>query len=54
METWEVLSEHQETLFHSEGGRALVAQRGGGISICRDIQNLTECSPGQPALADPA
>lgn len=47
-------SEYQETLFHCEGDQVLVAWRGGGISICRDTQNLTGYSPGQPSLADPA
>ncbi|KAK4832687.1 hypothetical protein QYF61_025148 [Mycteria americana] len=33
---------------------AQVAQRGCGVSIPGDIQNLTEHGPGQAALADPA
>lgn len=38
------------------GGQTLeeVAQRVYGVSILRDIQNLAEQGPGQPALPDPA
>ena len=51
-ETQEAPSEHQETLFHCEGGRVLaqVAQIGCGVSIFRDIQKLSGRGPGQPAL----
>lgn len=52
----EILCEHQETLFYCQGDRAReqVAQRGGGVSICGDFQNLMGHSPEQPALAGPA
>ena len=38
-ETWEVLFEHQESLFycHSDQAQAQVAQRGCGVSILQDI-----------------
>jgi len=44
------------TLFSCESGQALeqLAQRGYGISISGDIQNLTGCRSGQSTLADPA
>ena len=52
-ETWELLYEHQETLY-CEGGWVLaqVAQRGGGVSILGDIQKSSGYGPGQLDLAD--
>lgn len=51
------LREHQETLFHYEGDRALaqVAQRDCGVSIIGYIQKKPSGhSPGQAALGVPA
>jgi len=41
--------------FYCEGGQTPehVAQRGCGVSVCIDIQNLTGHGPGQAALAGP-
>ena len=52
--TQEVLSEHQETLFHCEGDRAQaqVAQRSHGVSILGDNQKPAGQGPGQPVLGD--
>lgn len=49
METQEVLSEQQESLFHREGDPALaqVAQEGGGVSILGVIQRPSGHGPGQ-------
>lgn len=43
-------------MFYSEDGQALaqVAQRGCGVSIPGDVQNLPRHGPEQPVLADPA
>ena len=54
-EEWEVPSEHEEELLHSEGDGALeqAAQGGCGFSS-GDIQDLPGQGPVQPALGDPA
>jgi len=50
----EVLSEHEEELFHYEGDGALeqVAQRGCGFCCSGDIQDSPQQGPVQPALGD--
>ena len=50
IETQEVPSEHQETIFYCEDDQALeqVAQRGCGVSLLEDIKKLF----GQPVLLD--
>ncbi|KAK4805788.1 hypothetical protein QYF61_000394 [Mycteria americana] len=55
-ETQEVTLEHQETMFHCEGDRALeqVAQKWCGVSRLGDIEKLSGHGPGQPALASRA
>jgi len=40
--------------FCSKGGQTEVAQRGCGVSILGDTQNLTGHGPNQPAVGDPA
>lgn len=55
-ETQEVPSELQETLFfYCEGDQALsqVVQKG-GVPIIGDIQEPSQCDPGQQVLGDPA
>lgn len=48
--------EHHRTLFHyeSNGTLAQVAQRGCGVSILRDTEELPGHGPGQLALDGPA
>lgn len=55
-ETWEAPSEHQGTLFHCEGDRALaqLTLGGCGVSILGDIQKLSGHGPRQPGLGDSA
>ena len=55
-EAWEVPSEHEEELLHSEGDRALEqAARGGcGVSFSGDIPAPPGQGPLQPTIGDPA
>ena len=54
-EAQEVPPEHEEELFHSEGGRALKQVTGcPGVSFSGDTQNPSGWGPVQPALGDPA
>lgn len=54
--TQEVPSEHEEKLFHFEGGRApeQAAQRHGGVFFSGDTHNLPRGNPVQPAVGEPA
>jgi len=46
----------RKCFFHHEEGQILaqVAQRGCGVSILGDVQNLAGLGPGQPAVGAPA
>jgi len=56
IEAWEVLSEHEDELFHSEGDGALeqAAQGGCGVSFSGGIQDPPRWGPVEPAVGDPA
>ena len=55
-EAWDVPSEHEEELLHSEDDGALdqVAQGGCGFFFSEDIQDPPGQGPVQPALGDSA
>lgn len=55
IETGGIPFKHKIMLLYSKDGQVMeqVAQRGSDISVCRDIQSLTEHGwPGQHAAAD--
>jgi len=55
MEMQQILFEHRKNKFYCEGGQTWkqAAQRGCGICVFGDIQNLAGHSPEQPAPAAP-